>query len=69
MSREELLDGYIRVLNELYDPEAYFERTDALFLKPSFDIGIKKRNWLDDPAIPAVRRRSSWPRASACSSG
>ena len=47
MSREELLDGYLRVLNELYEPEAYFERTEALFLQPSFDIGIKKkRNWL-----------------------
>ena len=45
-SREELRDGYVRVLNELYEPEAYFERTDALFLDPSFDIGItKKRSW------------------------
>ena len=42
MSREELLDGYIRVINELYEPGAYFDRTDALFLEPSFDIGIKK---------------------------
>jgi radical SAM superfamily enzyme YgiQ (UPF0313 family) len=50
MSREELRDGYIRVLNELYVPEAYFERTDDLFLEPSFDIGIKKRrNWLTWP--------------------
>ena len=50
MSREELRDGYIRVLNELYDPEAYFERTEALFLQPSFDIGIKKRrDWLTWP--------------------
>ncbi len=46
MSREELLDGYIRVLNELYDPQAYFARTDALFLRPDFEIGIiNKRPW------------------------
>ena len=46
ISREELLDGYFRVLNELYEPEAYFERTDALFLKPDFEIGIiNKRTW------------------------
>src|SRR3954454_2452655 len=46
ISREELLDGYFRVLNELYEPRAYFERTDALFLKPDFDIGItNKRTW------------------------
>ncbi len=52
MSREELRDGYVRVMNELYDPEAYFERTESLFLEPSFDVGIKKRRyWL------------SWPRS------
>ena len=46
IGREELLDGYFRVLNELYEPEAYFERTDALFLKPDFEIGItNKRTW------------------------
>jgi radical SAM superfamily enzyme YgiQ (UPF0313 family) len=46
MGREELLEGYLRVLQELYDPAAYFARTDALFLDPSFEIGItKKRPW------------------------
>ncbi|MBV8488678.1 MAG: DUF4070 domain-containing protein [Planctomycetaceae bacterium] len=46
MSREELLEGYLRVLEELYEPETYFERTDALFLNPDFEIGIlKKRPW------------------------
>jgi radical SAM superfamily enzyme YgiQ (UPF0313 family) len=50
MSREDLLQGYLRVLNELYEPAAYFDRTDALFLDPSFDIGVKKtRNWLKWP--------------------
>jgi len=50
MSRDELLQGYLRVLNELYEPAAYFERTEALFLQPSFDIGIKKRKyWLATP--------------------
>ncbi len=52
MTREELRDGYIRVMNELYDPAAYFERAESLFLKPSFDVGIRKRRyWL------------SWPRS------
>lgn len=47
MSREELLEGYFEVLNRLYEPGAYFERTDALFLDPGFDYGItsKKRWW------------------------
>ncbi len=47
MGREELLEGYLKVLHDLYEPEAYFSRTDALFLDPSFEIGItKKRSWL-----------------------
>ncbi len=55
MSREELLAGYLRVLNELYTPSAYFERTEALWLEPSFDIGVMKlRSWLKWP--------SSWPQ-------
>jgi radical SAM superfamily enzyme YgiQ (UPF0313 family) len=46
MSREELLEGYLRVLRELYEPDAYFSRTDALFLNPSFEIGIlNRRPW------------------------
>jgi radical SAM superfamily enzyme YgiQ (UPF0313 family) len=50
ISRAELRDGYIRVLNAIYEPGAYFERTEALFLEPSFEIGIKKRrNWLTWP--------------------
>jgi radical SAM superfamily enzyme YgiQ (UPF0313 family) len=50
MTREELLDGYLRVLNAIYEPKAYFERTEALFLEPWFDIGIKKKQyWLTTP--------------------
>jgi hypothetical protein len=46
LGREELLEGYLRVLKELYSPEAYFERTDALYLDPRFEVGItKKRPW------------------------
>jgi radical SAM superfamily enzyme YgiQ (UPF0313 family) len=50
MSREELLAGYLRVLNELYNPESYFDRTEALWLEPWFDIGVNKlRNWIRTP--------------------
>lgn len=40
MSREELREGFIRVMTELYDPEKYFERTEALFFRPGFDVGM-----------------------------
>ena len=50
MTRGELRDGYIRVLNAIYEPSAYLDRTDSLFLQPSFEYGIKKfRNWLTWP--------------------
>jgi radical SAM superfamily enzyme YgiQ (UPF0313 family) len=54
LSREELRDGYVRVLNTIYEPATYFERTEALFLDPSYDFGIRKRRyWLAWPsAIP-----------------
>jgi radical SAM superfamily enzyme YgiQ (UPF0313 family) len=42
MTPEELRDGYLRVLNELFDLENYFARTEALFLRPDFEIGYVK---------------------------
>jgi radical SAM superfamily enzyme YgiQ (UPF0313 family) len=33
MSREELRDGYLHVMQALYDPQAYFERLEDLYLK------------------------------------
>jgi radical SAM superfamily enzyme YgiQ (UPF0313 family) len=50
LTREQLREGYIRVLNTLYDTDAFFERTEALFLRPWFEIGImKRRYWLTTP--------------------
>jgi radical SAM superfamily enzyme YgiQ (UPF0313 family) len=42
MSPEELRDGYLRVMTELFNPENYFARTEALFLRPDFEIGYAK---------------------------
>lgn len=33
LSRSELRDGYVRVMNDLYEPEAYFGRVDDLYLE------------------------------------
>jgi radical SAM superfamily enzyme YgiQ (UPF0313 family) len=33
MSREELRDGYVRVMQTMYEPRAYFDRLDDLYLK------------------------------------
>ena len=58
ISRGDLLEGYIRVLNELYDTEAYFDRTDSLWLKPSFDIGVNKKQALADHARGRIRQEA-----------
>lgn len=39
MSREELRDGYLRVMNEVYEPDAYFGRLEDLFLDTRIQFG------------------------------
>ncbi|MCI0601325.1 MAG: DUF4070 domain-containing protein, partial [Beijerinckiaceae bacterium] len=42
MGRDDLRDGYLRVLHALYDPEAYFARVDALFLEGGLKTGTAR---------------------------
>jgi hypothetical protein len=42
--------AYVRVLNELYEPDAYFQRLGDLYLKDKLDFGKRasnywRRNW------------------------
>jgi hypothetical protein len=37
MTRDELRDGYVDLMQELYDPDFYFERLESLFLTRKFD--------------------------------
>ncbi len=45
MSREELRDGYVQLMQELYEPEAYFERLEALYLRDRFQFGQAERRY------------------------
>ncbi len=36
MSREELRDGYVQLMRDLYEPAAYFDRLDDLFIRGKF---------------------------------
>jgi radical SAM superfamily enzyme YgiQ (UPF0313 family) len=38
MTREELRDGYVRVMMELYHPQAYFDRLDDLVFSDGFNV-------------------------------
>ena len=33
MSREELRDGYVQVMSDLYEPDAYFDRLEDLYIQ------------------------------------
>jgi len=39
MSREELRDGYVQLMSDLYEPEAYFRRIEDLYIDGRFAFG------------------------------
>jgi len=45
IAREELRAGYLRVMRELYEPAAYFERVEELFLRQKLTIGRSRERW------------------------
>jgi len=47
ISREELRDGYIRVMNSLYDCDAFFDRLEALFLTANLRVGEGRARYWD----------------------
>ncbi|MFO0952332.1 MAG: radical SAM protein [Isosphaeraceae bacterium] len=50
IGRGELRDGYVRVMNELYEPNAYFGRLDDLMIKGRLDVGRgRARYWRTHP--------------------
>ncbi|GIW87851.1 MAG: B12-binding domain-containing radical SAM protein [Isosphaeraceae bacterium] len=60
MTREELRDGFLRVINALYEPAAYFERTEALFLRPDFEIGVARKPHLQRSLWRRLADESTW---------
>ena len=50
MTRDELRDGYIDLMRDLYDPDVYFERLENLYLTRRFDFGrARKAYWRRHP--------------------
>jgi hypothetical protein len=39
MTREELRDGYIGLMQDLYDPDFYFDRLENLYVTRQFEFG------------------------------
>jgi radical SAM superfamily enzyme YgiQ (UPF0313 family) len=63
MTRDELCDGYVRVMQELYEPSAYFDRLEHLFLRDNFQFGQSRSAywrrhpwaWLKGQATQLIR--------------
>ena len=63
ISREELRDGYVRLMAELYEPEAYFDRVDDLYLDGRIVIDRAGRTTAPPTAGRARRHpRYGWNR-------
>ncbi|MGZ3457356.1 MAG: DUF4070 domain-containing protein [Archangium sp.] len=59
MSREQLRDGYLWLMEELYRPEAYFDRVESLFLRGRLAYARgRERYWREHP----LRRGASQVR-------
>ncbi len=60
IGREELRDGYLRVINDLYEPEAYFERLEALYIEERIQLGRgRARYWRRHP-LNRLKMESLW---------
>lgn len=60
ISREELREGYIQVMDDLYTPEAYFGRLDALILDGKLEMGRgRTRYWKTHP-LNYLKWQSLW---------
>jgi radical SAM superfamily enzyme YgiQ (UPF0313 family) len=46
MTREEMRDGWVDLMDRLYEAESYFHRFDALFVEGRLPLGSAKMNWL-----------------------
>jgi radical SAM superfamily enzyme YgiQ (UPF0313 family) len=65
MSREELRDGYIRLMTELYSPENYFDRLDGLLLRDHFQLASgQARYWKSHPWVALKARTRLLARAA-----
>lgn len=50
LTREQLRDGFVQMMRDVYSPAAYFERLDALYLSDHFRFGrARSRHWRRHP--------------------
>jgi radical SAM superfamily enzyme YgiQ (UPF0313 family) len=60
LSRQELRDGYIRVMNELYECHAYFERMEDLYIRADLQLGQGRARWWRKHRIRQLMTEGMW---------
>jgi radical SAM superfamily enzyme YgiQ (UPF0313 family) len=55
MTREQMQEGYLRVLSTLYDPENYFRRLESLFIDARIDMGRSRARYWKRHPLNALR--------------
>ncbi len=58
MSREELLNGYIDMMQQLNDVDEYFDRADSLYLDPAFQFNRTQLSWWKRHPLQRLKARS-----------
>jgi radical SAM superfamily enzyme YgiQ (UPF0313 family) len=67
MSREELRDGFVDAMRKAYTLDAYFGRTDALFIGDGFRFAPQQRDyWAPPPLGSGEARRQGLPQIPRC---
>ncbi len=65
MSRETLRDGYVRLMQDLYQPGAYFERLEAFTGMPTFQFAPSRAGYLREHFATRVMHQMKYWMGSA----
>ncbi|MDB5349745.1 MAG: Fe-S oxidoreductase [Planctomycetota bacterium] len=60
IGREELREGYVKVMTDLYAPDAFFERLDDLYLDGNLNVGRGRSRWWKTHRWEMVKTEGMW---------
>jgi hypothetical protein len=60
IGREELRDGYIKVMTDLYECEPYFDRLEALYIEGNLRIGEGRLRWWRKHPWHRLKTETMW---------
>ncbi|WP_422927132.1 B12-binding domain-containing radical SAM protein [Singulisphaera sp. PoT] len=60
IGRDELREGYLKVLRDLYEPEAFFQRMEALYIDQGIEIGKGRAKYWRRHRVQQASWESLW---------